>query len=403
MGVLAAARVVTAERVHSPGWVEHAGGRIVAVGWGPRPDARLCPPGATIVPGFVDMHVHGGGGGSYTALDAASVRRARAAHLAHGTTATVASLVTAAPEPLLASVRMLAELAEEGTIDGIHLEGPWISPLRRGAHDAAALRAPDPPELQSLLAAGRGALRMVTLAPELPGALAAIRQLTDAGVVGAVGHTDAGYEEVLAAVRAGASVGTHLFNAMRPVHHREPGPALALLDSPEVTVELIADGVHVHPAVHRQALRLAGAGRVALVSDAMEAAGLGDGEYRLGELAVAVRSGVARLAGADTIAGGTATMDALFRAALAVHEGSPGRQRVPAEAVAASEEAWRSAVRQTATTPARTLGWDHVGDLLPGRRADFVVLDEQAQLLEVFAAGVSVGPGRPAVTPGRES
>src|SRR5699024_5071243 len=134
---------------------------------------------------------------------------------------------------------------------GVHLEGPWLSPARCGVHDLAQLRAPDAGEIDALLAAADGAIRMVTLAPELPGSIDATRRFVDAGIVVAVGHTDADYKQTRAAIDAGATVGTHLFNAMRPLHHREPGPALALLEDPRVTVELIADGVHVHPALVR--------------------------------------------------------------------------------------------------------------------------------------------------------
>ncbi|MBN9173319.1 MAG: N-acetylglucosamine-6-phosphate deacetylase [Microbacterium sp.] len=379
MPILGAGRVATSTAVHSPGWIEHVDGRIVGVGAGRRGDADLVLPEATVVPGFVDIHVHGGGGGSYTDLDEGSVRRARAAHLAHGTTTTMASLVTADLDRLLASVALLADLADEGVIRGIHLEGPWISPVRGGAHDHDALRAPRPADVERLLATGRGAVRMVTIAPELPGGLDAVRRITAAGAIAAVGHTDATYAQTLAAIEAGARVATHLFNAMRPLHHREPGPVLALASDPDVTLEMIADGTHLHPALYREVVRTAGADRVALVTDAMAAAGLGDGEYRLGALAVSVHDGVAHVAGTDIIAGSTTTMDALFRAALGAGEGSAdGRP---------TDAAWLGAVRQTATTPARAMGWDDVGDLAPGRRADAVVLDADARVTGVIVAG----------------
>jgi N-acetylglucosamine-6-phosphate deacetylase len=226
---------------------------------------------------------------------------------------------------------------------------------------------------------------MVTLAPELPGGLAAIRLLTAAGVVAAVGHTDCSYAVAAQAVEAGARVGTHLFNAMRPVHHRDPGPIIALLDDPRVTVELIADGTHLDPALYRYVSRTAGADRVALVTDAMAATGLGDGAYRLGDMAVDVRDGVARIAGTDTIAGSTTTMDQLFRNAV----GGP-----------ATDDALLRAVRQTAANPARVLGRADIGALEPGRRADLVVLDADLRVTGVVGGGrpVAGGPaadGRP--------
>lgn len=386
MTVLAAGRVVTGYEVHAPGWVEHRAGKIVAVGSG-RPAAVDRDLGeAVVVPGFVDMHVHGGGGGSFTSADITSALQAVATHRRHGTTSTLASLVTAGPEQLLASVSMLAELYESDEIAGIHLEGPWISGRRCGAHDATQLRHPDPAEIGRLIAAGRGAVRMITLAPELPGALDAVRQVTDAGVVAAVGHTDADYEEVVRAIAAGARVATHLFNAMRPLHHRRPGPIVALLDDSRVTVELIADGTHLHPAIYRHISRTVAPDRVALVTDAMAAAALGDGRYRLGPLEVTVADGVAHVAGTATLAGSTTTMDQLFRAAT--HD-----EHRPEPPGSASDAALLRAVRQTSDTPARALGRTDVGGLRPGMRADLVVLDRTQQVIDVLRAGVSVPGG----------
>lgn len=397
MTVLAAARVVTGYEVHTPGWVEYDAGRVVAVGSG-RPthldrDLRQ----AMIVPGFVDMHVHGGGGGSFTAGDATSALQAVDTHRRHGTTTTMASLVTASPYELLTSVSMMADLVKDGVIAGIHLEGPWISTRRCGAHDPTQLRDPDPAEIRRLLAAGRGAVQMVTLAPELPGALDAIRQIVDAGAVAAVGHTDASYEQVVQAITAGARVGTHLFNAMRPLHHRHPGPIVALLDDPRVTVELIADGTHLHPALYRHTANSTATDRVALVTDAMAAAARGDGTYQLGPLEVSVEGGIAHIAGTKTIAGSTTTMDRLFQAA--VTDGAAGEPGPPGSTVSASDDALLRAVRQTSSNPARALGWTEAGDLQPGKRADLVVLDHALQLTDVIRGGTSRGgltlSGRP--------
>ena len=381
MTLLAAARVVTGSAVHAPGWIRHEQGVITGVGGG-RPEQPDHDHGsvhdhgdATLVPGFVDIHVHGGGGGSFTAGDADSARRAAGSHRRHGTTTTMASLVTASPADLLASVSMLAELHRDGVVAGINLEGPWISPHRCGAHDPAQLREPDAAEIDRLLTAADGALAMVTIAPELPGALDAVRRLADAGVVVAVGHTDCSHAVAAAAIDAGARVATHLFNAMRPIHHRDPGPIIALLDDPRVTVELIADGIHLDPALYRHVGRTVGPDRVALVTDAMAAAGLGDGDYRLGEMAVDVRDGVARIAGTDTIAGSTTTMDQLFRNAVGAAGGPP------------TDDALLRAVRQTATNPARVLGRTDSGALEPGRRADVVVLDADLHVTGVLVGG----------------
>jgi N-acetylglucosamine-6-phosphate deacetylase len=214
---------------------------------------------------------------------------------------------------------------------------------------------------------------MVTLAPERAGSSDAITRFVDAGVVVALGHTDASYEQTRNALELGATVGTHLFNAMRPVHHREPGPALALLEDARVTVELIADGVHVHPAMLRAVIEAAGADRVALVTDATAAAGLGDGEFRLGAVQIDVVKRVARVRGTSTIAGSTATMDQLFRAAAGL-----GSDR---------DAALAAAVQMTSTTPARALALDNVGSLRPEADANLVVLDRDLQVTGVMADG----------------
>jgi N-acetylglucosamine-6-phosphate deacetylase len=338
-------------------------------------------PNAVAVPGFVDMHVHGGDGASYGDGSSADISRAAAFHRRHGTTTTLASLATASPDDLLAAVRVLAEATRAGTVAGIHVEGPWLSPRRCGAHDRALLRDPDPAEIDALLAAGGGAIRMVTLAPERPGCDNAITHFAAAGVVVAVGHTDADYERTRQAIALGASVGTHLFNAMRPVGHREPGPVLALMGDPRVTVELIADGVHLHTAVLRAVIDAVGPDRVALVTDAAPAAGLGDGAFRLGPLDVDVVAGMARVRGTSTIVGGTATMDQLFRTVA-------GLGADPDAGLAA-------AVQMTSATPARSLGFEHVGSLRPGFDANLVVLNRDLQVIDVMAGGewVTAAPG----------
>jgi N-acetylglucosamine-6-phosphate deacetylase len=376
--VLAAGTVVTGDAVRRPGWVAVDGATIRETGAGqPHGDMPVTDLGAdaTLVPGFVDMHVHGGGGGSFPGADPEQVSTAIAFHRRHGTTTMIASLVTAGRDALLADVRALADRVAAGDLAGIHLEGPWLSERRCGAHDVALLRDPDPDELGGVLAAGGGAIRMVTLAPERRGALDAVRAVVAAGAVAAVGHTDATYEVVRAALDAGATVGTHLFNAMRPLHHREPGPVVALLDDPRVTVEIILDGHHVHPALYATVARAAGPGRVALVTDAMAAAGCPDGGYRLGGLDVTVAGGMAMLTGTFTIAGSTTTMDVAFRTAVAIGGGP------------ASDAALLRAVDQTSTTPARTLGLPHRGSLLAGGAADMVVLDADLAVSRVMRAG----------------
>lgn len=377
MTLIRAGGVAMNGQICRPGWVQTAGRQIVGCGAGTPPQ----PPdvdlrNSLVVPGFIDIHVHGGGGASFTDGDDADVVRAAEFHLRHGTTTMLASLVTAAPAELVAAVNTLAEaiqLGRPGTLAGIHLEGPWLSAARCGAHDRSQLRLPDPAEIDAVLAAANGTIRMVTLAPELPGSDTAIGRFLDAGVVVAMGHTDATYEQTKGAIAMGTTVATHLFNAMAPLHHREPGPALALLQDSRVTVELIADGVHVHPALVGAVIEAASPDRVAVVSDATAAAGCGDGAFRLGALAIDVESGVARVRGTSTIAGSVATMDQLFRAVAAL-----GADR---------DAALATAVRVTSTTPARALGLDGVGNLQTGYDANLVVLDDDLQVRAVMANG----------------
>jgi N-acetylglucosamine-6-phosphate deacetylase len=372
--LITAETLLTGRELLRPGWIEVRDGLVAATGAGaaPRPADRDLG-GVTVVPGFVDTHLHGGGGANFSTGVHTDTATAVEFHRGHGTTTLVASLVTAGAEDILRQVDALADDVRSGLLDGIHLEGPWLSTLRCGAHQPSLMRDPDPGEIDRVLEAGGGAIRMVTIAPERDGALAAIRQIVDAGVVAAVGHTEATYDQARAAVDAGATVATHLFNAMRPINTREPGPVIALLEDPRVTVELITDGVHVDPALYRHVCRSAGPDRVSLVTDSMAAAGMSDGRYRLGPLAVDVVGGVARVAGTDTIAGSTATMDHQFRFAVQ-HAGLP------------RDDALLSAVRQASINPARALGFPSV-QLVPGAGADLVVLDADLTVTAVMLRG----------------
>jgi N-acetylglucosamine-6-phosphate deacetylase len=360
-------------------------GHITLVGRGAAPGQGLDLGGRHLVPGFVDMHHHGGAGGSYPAAvtEAAAEEAVRAArfHLGHGTTTGVASLVTAAPGDLARAAAVLAGLCDDGVFAGIHLEGPYIARARCGAHDPTLLRDPDPAELAGLVRAGRGHIRMVTVAPELPGALDTIRRAVAEGVIAAIGHSDATYEQTAAGIAAGATVATHLFNALPSLHPRSPGPVAALLEDGRVTVELINDGFHVHPAMIRLARAAAGPGRTALITDAMAAAGLGDGDYRLGSMSVTVVNGEARLAGGGSIAGSTLTMDEAFRRAVL-----EAGLTLPEAAEAAS------------LTPARVLGLaGRVGSIEAGKDADLVVLSGDLRVDGVMRRGEWVT--RPASAP----
>lgn len=379
--LLTADVVVTGAELLRPGWIDVSGATITAIGAGPPPrDADVALGAVTVVPGFVDTHVHGGGGGNFTAATAGETATAVDLHRRHGSTTIVASLVTASPDDLLRQIRGLAPDVRSGVLDGIHLEGPWLSTKRCGAHQPALMRDPDPVEIARVLDVADGTVRMVTLAPERSGALAAVGQFVGAGVVAAVGHTEASYEQTRAAVDAGATVGTHLFNAMRPIDRREPGPVVALLEDDRVTVEVITDGVHVAPAIYRHVARTAGPDRVSLITDAMAATGVSDGVYRLGPLDVEVAGGVARVAGTDTIAGSTATMDHVFRWAVT-------------HSVLPHDEALLAGVRQASINPARALGFPDA-TLTVGAAADLVVLDADLGVRGVLRGGEwVVAPG----------
>ncbi|NIH77898.1 N-acetylglucosamine-6-phosphate deacetylase [Amycolatopsis viridis] len=370
--VLTGGRLALPEGLVDDGWLVVTGGTIAGIGTGtPPPGEQVDVGGAYVVPGFVDAHCHGGGGGSFSSGDPKEIATAIKAHRRHGTTTMLASLVSDPVRALVDQMAVLRELVTDGELAGIHLEGPFIAASRCGAHDPAVLREPDTATVDALLRAGHGAVRMVTLAPELPGGVRAVRQLAEAGVIAAIGHTDGTEEQIRPAIDAGATVATHLFNGMRPLHHREPGPIGVLLDDERITIELICDLVHVHPTVLRMAARYAGRGRTTLITDAMSATDAADGRYHLGRLEVDVRDGVATLADTGSLAGSTLTMDAAFRnlvrgAGLSVPD----------------------AVRATSGRPAELLGLDdRLGSLRTGLAADLVVLDGDLRPARVLRHG----------------
>ncbi len=369
------AHATVAER----GWVHFEGGRVRAAGAGDGwrdaaadtvIDAReVAGSGALLVPGFIDIHGHGGGGASYDDGPDA-IRTARALHRAHGTTRAVVSLVTAPLQTLERRAAMVADLvATDADILGSHLEGPFLDPAHKGAHDGGLLREPSPHDVDRLLEAARGTLRQMTLAPELPGGLDAIRLVVGAGAAAAIGHTGADYAACEAAFDAGATILTHAFNAMPGLHHRDPGPVAAAASDHRVILEVIADGVHLHPEVVRLAFSAA-PGRIALVTDAMAAAGAADGRYDLGSLEVDVVDSVARLARGGSIAGSTLTQDAALRRAVAA-----GVSLV-------------DAIAALTVVPARAVGRARdLGSLAPGFLADAVLLSADLTVQGVWTAG----------------
>lgn len=344
------------------------------------------PPGALILPGLVDLHCHGAYGGDFPGGGEAPARRAIDFLHRSGTTTLLGSLVTASRESLLRGIALLAGLSGEGLLAGIHLEGPFLAAARCGAQDADFLRDPDPELLAELVAAARGTLATMSFAPELPGADALLRQLAGHGVIPSLGHTDCDDATAAAALRsAGEALRavpsgrgtrptvTHLFNGMPPLHHRAPGPVAACLRSAAsgvAVLELIADGTHLDPAVVATVFALAGAANIALVTDSMAAAGLPDGGYALGNSAVTVAGGVARLEDGGSLAGGTATLLDVVRRTVAAGVPLP------------------DAVRSATAVPAAVLGLGtELGSLRRGFRADAVVVNSGLDLFRVMRCG----------------
>jgi N-acetylglucosamine-6-phosphate deacetylase len=380
--VIHSARLVSEGRVAPDAWVLFDGDRVAATGTGDdwlaavagAPDAVVTDAGGGwLTPGFVDLHGHGGGGAAFDDGPDA-IRTAIDLHQRHGTTRFVVSLVTAGVAELAERVGMVASLAaEDPRVLGSHLEGPFLDVGHKGAHDPALLRSATSADIDLLLDRADGTLRQITLAPELPGGMKAVRAFVDAGVAVAVGHTGADYEQARAAFDAGATILTHAFNGMDGIHHRAPGPVAAATRTPGVTVEVINDGVHVHPEVVRMAFASAPR-RVALITDAMAAAGEADGDYLLGSLRVQVRDGVARLGDGGSIAGSTLTQEEALRRAV--------------QEVGVSVE---EAVFALTQTPAAAIGRaDDLGRLAPGYAADAVLLDDDFGVLQVWSSGAPI-------------
>ena len=352
--------------------------------------ARTLAHDGLLLPGLVDLHCHGGGGASFPdASDAAEMLTAVRQHRRHGTTSLVASLVTADAATLRERVRDLSQLAADGEIAAIHLEGPFLSVERRGAQNPEHIVDGDAELVRELAAIAGGALATMTVAPEVEGADGVIEALADVGAVPSLGHTDGSSSQMTDAIstartalrrqrgRSPLPTATHLFNGMRPIHHRDPGPALAALDAAargELVVEVIADGVHLDARTVAHVFSIAAEDTVVLVTDAMAAAGMPEGQYRLGALDVTVEAGVATLTGAGAIAGGTAHLLDVLRFAVL----EAGVDLV-------------QAVRAASSVPAAVLGLqDRIGSLAAGRRADVVLADAQLNPVSVLRAGLAV-------------
>jgi len=333
--------------------------------------------GLMIVPGFVDIHVHGGGGhdvleGTYEAMAAMCQ-----AHARHGTTSMIPTTMAARHEDLVGAVRAVADAARRGTggaeVLGVHLEGPWINPDRRGAQPLDVIRPPSIAELDRLIEESGGLVKITTVAPELEGAREFIEAAVARGVRVSLGHSLASFEEAMRAVRSGATHVTHAFNAMRGLHHRSPGMAGAMLACDDVTTEAILDGFHLHPAVATILYRCKGADRLALVTDATMAAGMPEGEYELGGQRVIYEGGAVRLPDGN-LAGSALTLDRAVRRAM----DDLGVSLAQAVAMASS-------------VPARVAGvHDRKGSIEDGKDADLVLMDESGDVRATIVGGVVV-------------
>ncbi len=343
-------------------WLEIAAGRIASINGGTVENPNQITTG-TLIPGFVDMHCHGGGGKYFSAQTPGEIEQAISTHRIHGTTTSLASLVSEPIEDLKAQIQRLRPFVDNGDLAGIHLEGPYLSSARCGAHDPKLLRSPKISELQELLDIAGGSIRMLTLAPELDGAMAAIKFLTANGVVVAIGHSNADYETGVRAIDAGATVITHLHNAMPKFADGEKTLLHAALGDARLTLELILDGHHVNQQIVTRIFNEA-KGPIALITDAMSGAGQGDGSYSIGALPVTIKGGVARLDSDNSLAGSTLTMDTAFFSAQLEH----GKTLV-------------EAVKLTSTNPAKALG-------LNGRGA--IAVGNLAHLLEVNVEGRTI-------------
>jgi len=385
--VLVADELITPTHTLRPGWIRLSGRRIDAVGTGthPPPDAAAggshghvtrMPTGWRIIPGLVDMHVHGAGGWDMSAPDRRQIVEGASALLRAGVTTTVVTLITAPVAELEASADLVAGLMSDPSPElprfaGTHFEGPFLSHKYRGAHHVPSLQLPDRTVLTRLLEAGRGTVRMCTLAPELPGGPEIVRLLVDRGVIAAMGHTGASLDQTRQAIEQGVTVGTHLFNGMRRPHHREPGPAFTLLDDESVTVELINDGLHVHPTAARIASRASAEGRLALISDAVAATNAPEGHYKLGRVDIRNHGGSVQTADGMSLGGGNVTLDGALR-----------------RAVTELGMTLQQAVTAATWVPANALGVSQIaGELVTGRDADLCVLDSELRVAGVMRAG----------------
>ncbi|QJD84409.1 N-acetylglucosamine-6-phosphate deacetylase [Cohnella herbarum] len=331
--------------------------------------------GQWVIPGFIDVHVHGGGGHDFMDSDSDGIAAITKFHAANGTTSLLATTLTASREDLTAVLERVSQFMAESMpytqIVGVHLEGPFVNVKWKGAQNPAYILPPQPEWLEDWVNRFPGVIKIQTLAPEVEGSLEYIEKLASNGIVPSCGHTDATYEQIIEAADHGLRHAVHTFNAMTPLHHRQPGTVGAVLTDDRITAEVIADGHHVHPAGIKLITRAKGTHNVILVTDAMAAAGMPDGEYDLGGLPVHMKCGVARLKENDSLAGSTLTMISAVRYLV--------------RTVGVSLE---EASRMASANPARQLGIDSLtGSLEVGKAADFLLLDDSLELQSIWIRG----------------
>lgn len=341
-----------------------------------RKERRIDAAGLLVTPGLIDVHVHGCAGADTMDATPEAMQRMARFLLRHGVTSYLPTAMAAPPQAIAAAIENVARAAppEDGARHlGVHLEGPYLSPRHGGAQPAAQLRLPEESEYAPWLESP--AVRRITLAPELPGALELIERGAALGIRFSVGHSGASHDQVMLAVERGLSQATHTFNGMAGLHHREPGVVGAVLAEERIYAEVIADGIHVHPAVFRLLVRAKGCGRTLLVSDSIRAAGLPDGDYDLGGVRVSVRGGASRTASGG-LAGSTLTLNAAVRNAIRFAGLEP-----------------RQAVAMATRAPAEAFGLaGEIGSLRPGARADVVLFDEDFNVRAVLAGGKPLYP-----------
>ena len=363
MIIQSASAVVDAKLVGHT-WIEVSENLIRSVNSGVHPSPDQIIEGV-LIPGFVDIHCHGGGGKYFSALTPGEIHSVIETHRGHGTTTLFASLVSEPIETINAQIQRLKPFVESGQIAGVHLEGPYLSHAKCGAHDPQLLLNPDLAEIKELLEVADGVISMITIAPELPGAIDAIKHLTAAGVTVALGHTAGDFGNAAAGTNAGATVITHFMNAMDKALNERSFASFVIADE-RLTVELILDGHHV-PFKTAKEIYAAVGNRLIFVSDAMAAAGATDGNYTIGKLPVIVKDNVARLESNGSLAGSTLTMDLVFR--NAIHELGLS---IP-EAVAA-----------TSTRAAHRMGLTDRGEITVGKRADLLSYNEDSKSITLI-------------------